>query len=75
MNANEYEYRLNGYRVYVSKDGGGTLGKRYEGDWTVTVMNGPVHVLDNDVITTGTPKTHREVAYLATELAWESEGE
>lgn len=54
--------------VEVSKVGGGTLGRRYEGDWEVTVAINGVIVID-DVITTGTPKNHPQVADLALEFA------
>ena len=70
MNAHEYTHTIEGFRVYVDKNGGGTLGKAYEGTWTVSVQNGPVWVLDNDTLTTGTPKTHAEVARMAVEFAW-----
>lgn len=54
--------------VEVSKVGGGILGKKYEGDWEVTVTIENVVVID-DVITTGTPKNHPQVADLALEFA------
>lgn len=54
--------------ITVDKIGGGTVGRSYDGDWEVTVSEPAMMVLD-DVITTGTPKTHREVAELATEFA------
>lgn len=67
----EYTTRIDGLRVRVDKVGGGTLGKSYEGRWSVTVENGPVYVYDNDELTTGTPKTHAEVAGMAAEFASE----
>lgn len=54
--------------VEVSKVDGGTLGKKYEGDWEVTVTIENVVVID-DVITTDTPKNHPQVADLALEFA------
>lgn len=70
----EYEYAavIDGLRVYVNKVGGGTVGKEYAGeDWFVTVMNGDVFELDNDVLYVGTPTTHHKAARLAAE--WASE--
>lgn len=60
----EYEYTktIDGFTVHVNKVGGGTLGEAYEGDWEVVVMNGDVFVLDNNIIHTGTPKTHAGTA-------------
>lgn len=58
----EYEITLCGLDITVDKNGGGTLGRAYEGDWTVTVKNGPVYVYDNDTLTTAVPKTHAAVA-------------
>lgn len=67
----EYTTTLDGFKITVDKDGGGTLGRAYDGTWTVTVMNGPVFELDNDEITTGTPKTHAQVARIAADFASE----
>jgi hypothetical protein len=50
--------------IRVDKVGGGTVGRRYDGDWEVTVSDSATVVLD-DIISTGTPKTHREVSELA----------
>jgi hypothetical protein len=73
MNTAEYSAMIYGWLVTVDKDGGGTLGQAYEGDWTVSVMNGPVFVLDGETLRTGMPKTHDEVAYLAYEFAVDSD--
>lgn len=62
---NEYTATIGGLSITVDKDGGGTLGRSYEGNWTITVQNGPVFVYDNDTLHTGTPKTHAEVARTA----------
>lgn len=62
-----------GWLVAVDKDGGGTPGKMYVGTWTVSVMNGPVYVLDNAMIQTSAPRTHAEVARLGYEFACEEE--
>lgn len=67
----EYSITFYGLDITVDKVGGGTLGRAYEGDWTVSVKNGPVYVYDNDTLTTGTPKTHAAVARLAAEFASE----
>jgi hypothetical protein len=65
----EYKTTIHGWPVEVDKDGGGTLGRSYEGTWTVTVMNGPVYVVDREELRTGTPKTHVQVARMAFEFA------
>lgn len=68
-----HEYtRSNGYRkIAVTKVGGGTVGKKYDGDWEVTVTDGGTVVLD-DVITTNMPKHYYEIADLADEFAGDS---
>lgn len=71
--SHEYETMINYYAVFVDKVGGGTLGKAYEGDWEVTVSNGPTYLLDNAIIGTGTPKTHAQVARLGVEWADDQE--
>lgn len=73
MDENEYTTTIHGWKVFVDKDGGGTPGNAYDGTWTVTVMNGPVHVLDNAMIHTGTPKTHSQVARIAYDYAAQNE--
>ncbi len=70
MDEHEYAQKIDGFLVGVSKDGGGTIGKAYDGTWTVTVMNGPEFVLDNQTLHTGALKTHAEVAREAVEFAW-----
>lgn len=67
----EYTTHIDGLRVQVDKVGGGTPGKTYEGAWSVTVESGPVYVYDNDELTTGTPKTHAQVARMAADFASE----
>lgn len=67
--SSEYVTRIDGLNVQVSKRGGGTLGKSYVGLWDVTVMNGPVYVLDGEEIDAGTPKTHAQVARIAADFA------
>ncbi|MFF4020010.1 hypothetical protein [Streptomyces sp. NPDC001843] len=65
----EYTTRINGLHVQVSKRGGGTLGKSYVGLWDVTVMNGPIYILDGEEIDAGTPKTHAQMAQIAADFA------
>jgi hypothetical protein len=60
----EYTTVIGDAVIRVNKIGGGIVGKKYEGDWEVTISVSATVVLD-DVITTGTPKTHRDVAQLA----------
>lgn len=67
----EYCTTIHGWPVAVDKDGGGTLGHAYDGTWTVSVMNGPEYVVDNEELRTGTPKTHAQVARMAFEFASE----
>lgn len=53
--------RSDGRTIEIVKWGGGTLGKRYSGDWDVNVYDTSGKVLFTDVVHTGTPKTHAEV--------------
>lgn len=65
----EYVRHLDdGTIVVVDKIGGGTPWKQYYGDWEVRVVRNDTMLLD-DIITTGAPKTHMEVADLALEFA------
>lgn len=57
----EYTTVIKGMRISV--DQGGTYA--YEGDWTVTVENGPEYVFDNETINTGPDSTHEDVALIA----------
>jgi hypothetical protein len=67
----DYEYTtvIDGLVIRVDKVGGGTLGRRYGGDWRVTVMNGDTFVIDNEIMSTGLSKTHVTVGYMAHEFA------
>ena len=65
----EYTTHVMGFLVHVTKDGGGTLGRRYHGTWTVTVMDGDVYLMDNEIMVTGTAKNHEEVAEIAYDYA------
>lgn len=69
----EYTVTIGGYQVCVNKCGGGTVGRLYIGDWEVTVLDGDVCIMDNELLFTGTSKTHRAVAFMAFKFA--SEGE
>jgi hypothetical protein len=69
----EYMTVINGWKIGVDKDGGGTLGRAYDGTWSVTVMNGPVFLLDRAELRTGTPKTHAQAAHIAYDFAAQSE--
>ena len=70
-NGTEHEYvaPVDGLSVTVDKEGGGALGCVYDGDWTVTVMNGSSYVYDDAVLHTVTPRTHEEAARMAADLA------
>lgn len=67
----EYTTHIDGLRIQVDKVGGGTLGRAYEGRWSVIVESGPIYVYYNDELTTGTPKTHAQVAQMAADFASE----
>jgi orotate phosphoribosyltransferase len=57
--------------IRVSKVGGGTLGRKYEGDWEITVSDSGTVVLD-DVITTGLRSFH-EIADLAEDFVGDAD--
>ncbi len=69
----EYTKEIDGLRVQVDKVGGGTVGKAYEGRWSVTVDAGPVMMYGNEDLITGTPKTHAQVAKFAADFVNEEE--
>lgn len=53
--------------VRVSKMGGGTFGRRYDGRWLyrVTPVRAPRKILmEGDDRNTGTPRTHKDVAQI-----------
>jgi hypothetical protein len=65
------EYRRvarNGQVIEINKRGGGTLGRKYDGDWDVVIYSRHGEAVLDDVIKTGTPKTHAEVDTLAFEF-------
>lgn len=56
------EGRGRALRIFVSKVGGGTVGRSYDGMWLYRVRavgGGPVLIEDCD-LRTGTPKTHQQ---------------
>lgn len=58
----EYRQVLSPARVIeIVKHGGGTLGRRYDGDWHVVVADTAGRTELDDTLTLGTPKTHAEV--------------
>lgn len=66
--AAEYTTIVDGNVIRVSKVGGGTIGRKYSGDWEVTITRDATMVLD-DIITTGVPMNHTDVAYLSLDFA------
>lgn len=46
----------------IQKIGGGTLGRKYQGDWYVVLTDRNGRPLFDDRLRTGTPKTHMEAA-------------
>lgn len=65
----EYTTHIESYRIQVDKIGGGTLGKAYEGAWSVTVHCGPILVFDAEEMTSAMRRTHAEAAQMAYEFA------
>jgi hypothetical protein len=64
----EYVGTINGLSVTVDKVGGGTLGRAYEGNWTVSISKGERVFFNAANVRTGTARTHHEVASLAVEF-------
>jgi len=67
----DIEYRRvlrDGTIIEIQKAGGGTLGRRYDGDWHVEITDRRGHGVLSDDLYTGTPKTHAEVETLAFEF-------
>lgn len=58
--------------VEISKAGGGTVGKRYQGTWSYRITQNGKVVAEGDDLRTGTPKTHEEAARIAWEFQDES---
>lgn len=51
--------------VEISKTGGGTVGRRYDGMWSYRITSNGKTVAEGDDLRTGTPKTHEEAARIA----------
>lgn len=71
----EYVVRIDavGATVEISKLGGGTLGRSYAGlwEWTARLDSGEmIHSWDADwdMLNTGTPKTHRQAAFIVADF-------
>lgn len=67
IKAEEWEYVLDypPFHVGISKIGGGTVGKAYEGSWEYTFANYISNEYKSgDDLVTGTPKTHQEAAHI-----------
>jgi Zn finger protein HypA/HybF involved in hydrogenase expression len=65
-----YTAKIEEMTVTVSKIGGGTVGKKYEGNWEITVTDYRGRVIfDRETITTKTPKDHEYVALVAVDFA------
>lgn len=60
-------------KVGVTKTGGGTIGRSYEGSWEYHVVDNGEHVFCGDNLYTGMPKTHSEVATLVCDFLKEEE--
>lgn len=54
--------------LHIDKVGGGTIGKRYVGDWLFVITNGAGTIVTHDIVTTGLPKTHSETADIVMEF-------
>jgi hypothetical protein len=65
----EYEWRGRPLGTHVmveiSKAGGGTVGKRYQGTWSYRITQNGKVVAEGDDLRTGMPKTHEEAARIA----------
>lgn len=51
--------------VEISKAGGGTVGKRYQGLWNYRITSNGKVVAEGDGLRTGSPATHEEAARIA----------
>ncbi len=57
------------HHVSVSKVGGGTRGKAYDGEWTVTLLRNGAVIFDQEVMRHNALKTHHEIAEMAVDFA------
>lgn len=53
---------LTEFTVHISKVGGGTIGRSYEGEWEFEVLNSDGSVIHESYFYTGMPKTHSQAA-------------
>lgn len=67
MYEDEFTAEIDGLRVYINKVGGGTVGRKYTGDWTERVERLDGSFVTEGVFTTGTPWTHEMVAMEVTQ--------
>lgn len=65
--ADDYEFSttIGGLKVHVNKVGGGTLGRRYAGNWEVTIEG---H-FEKEILKSGVPMSHQQVAKVAVDFA------
>lgn len=73
MDRAEAVYRLDGgngqYWVLVTKVGGGTISREYEGDWLVSFLDAEDGaLLYSGIICIGIPKAHNQVASIALQV-------
>lgn len=71
------EYRRvlpDGRIIEIQKWGGGTLGRKYAGDWYVVLCDRSGKLLFDDRLITGTPKTHAEVQEITLDFLNDEEG-
>lgn len=57
------------FNVSVSKAGGGTRGRAYDGEWIVTVLRNGAVIFDQESMRTSVPKMHHEIAEMAVDYA------
>ena len=58
----EYSTTIAGLHIELEKLGGGTVGRAYEGTWRYVVTDADGAEWQGQDATTGTPKTHAQVA-------------
>lgn len=70
----EFTTEIDDLRVTVNKVGGGTVGRKYTGDWTERVERLDGSFVSEGVFTSGTPWTHEMVAMEVAEyVGWYGE--
>jgi hypothetical protein len=72
LDADEHEFTIDyfGGNVGVSKVGGGTIGRAYEGFWHYTIVPDQGEVITGSDLFTGTPKNHQEAADLVLDFTF-----